>query len=98
MAEPVGAQEHGQREAAAYVPAQVVERLVRGRDVVGTRTVGEHPQHLTHVRLRAGEQLRAQVVVVDRGELRNRRGQVLRHAPAQLRDGRQQLGRGLLDR
>jgi hypothetical protein len=98
MAEAVGAQEHGQRDAAANVPSQIVERLVRGRDVVGTRAVGEHPQHLAHVRLRAGEQLREQVVVVDRRDLRNRRNQVLRHTAAQLRGGRQQLGRGVLHR
>ena len=66
VAEPVGAQQRGQRDAAAHVAAQELERLVRDDDVVGARAVRQQPQHLADVGLGAAEQLRAQLVVLDR--------------------------------
>jgi hypothetical protein len=68
------------------------------RDVLGAGAVSKHPQHLLGVRLRAREQLGAELRVLGHVELGDRRRDVLSHSARQVRDRGQQPGRDLLDR
>ena len=51
VTEAIGAQEHREGKTAPDVPAEEVQCLVWDRDVVDSRAVGEHPQHLANVGL-----------------------------------------------
>jgi hypothetical protein len=98
VTEPVRAQERRKRGPAAYVAAQVLERLVRDDDVVGACAVRHEPQDLADVGGGAVEQHGAQLVVLGRAELGDRRVQVIRHPARERRRLRQEVARELLHR
>ena len=54
MTEAIGAQDHRQGKTPPDIAAEEVQCLVWNRDVVDSGAVGEHPQHLANVGLRAG--------------------------------------------
>ena len=88
--EAIGAQQHRQRDPAAYEAADVPGDLDRHHERVGIRAGAQESQHLIDVRLSAGEHLFAQLVVARR-QLGQRGGEMLYEALRDLSRRRQQV-------
>ena len=85
MPEPVAAQLSGQRDAAAHIAAHEARRLRRQRHLVDAGAALEQPEHLADVRLRAGHELRHDLLVIECRQLRDGRVEVLGHLARELR-------------
>ena len=98
VADAVGAQQHRQRDAAAHEPAHVLGGVDGHDELVRAGVETQQSQHLVDVRLARGARLLAQLVVVDRRQLRHRGHEMIRQTPRDLVRGGQQCGRELPDR
>ena len=98
VADAIGAQQHREGDAPAHEAADVLGGIDRHDQGVHGRAGAQQAQHLVDVGLAARARLLAQIVVVDRGELGHRGGQVVGEPLRQLARGGHQCGRQLSHR
>jgi hypothetical protein len=89
--EAIGAQQHRQRDPAAYEAADVLRRLDRHDERVGIRAGAQQSQHLVDVRLAAGEHLFAQLLVLVGRQLGQRGREMVHEGLRDLSRRRQQV-------
>lgn len=91
MPEAIGAQQHRERDPAAYEAADVLRHLDRHDKRVGARARAQQSQHLVDVRLAAGEDLFAQLLVLVGRRLGERGGEVVHEGLRDLSRRREQV-------